>query len=190
MGENMRRHFAARSTLPDEHCLWDWLDEARDRIGIASSNRGLTPRDFAATMVLAISNASETITAHVGDGAAVGRIGQEQQWIALSGPENGEYASTTYFATDNPAARMRFSHSYETLDSLCLFTDGIEHQVMDAISGEPYARFFDPLRRPFAASAEPGRNAHLSGRLAAYLDGPQLAEHTDDDKTLIVAVAG
>ena len=32
------------------------------------------------------------------------------------------------------------------------------------------------------------RNHFLSGRLSAYLDSEKFAEHTDDDKTLVIAI--
>ncbi|SCX28063.1 hypothetical protein DSM25558_4360 [Agrobacterium sp. DSM 25558] len=189
MAENLREYFAsAELALPTQNRVWDWVDEARDRIAMAATRRMLTPRDFAATMVLAVTNGSETFTAHIGDGAIVGRHVQNQEWQLLSASENGEYASTTYFLTDPGEPKLRTSTVKESIDALFLFSDGIENQVLDAVSGQPYVNFFTPMARPFINSDLVGRNHQLSERLAAYLDSDKFAEHTDDDKTLIIAV--
>ncbi|MBB2685237.1 UNVERIFIED_ORG: hypothetical protein GGD47_002825 [Rhizobium etli] len=189
LAENLRAHFAAgNNALPTEETAWDWVDEARDKIALAASRRALTPRDFAATLVLAVTNGSQTFTAHVGDGAIVARRTADQEWKLLSASENGEYASTTFFVTDVGTPRLRMSVVEDPIDALFLFSDGIENQVLDAASGEPYVNFFGPMARPFANSKAVGRDHQLSERLGAYLDSEKFAEHTDDDKTLIIAV--
>lgn len=189
IAENLRAYFAAKSPiLPQTDIVWDWVDEARDKIAIAASRRDLTPRDFAATLIMAVTDGSQTFTAHIGDGAIVGRRAIDQKWQLISASENGEYASTTYFLTDPGTPRLRTSAVEEDIDALFLFSDGIENQVLDAVSGEPYSNFFSPMARPFVNSEVVGRNHELSERLAAYLDSEKFAEHTDDDKTLIIAV--
>lgn len=189
LAERLRAHFAEEyAKLPTEDHVWDWVDEARDKIAMAASRRGLTPRDFAATLVMAVTDGSETFTAHIGDGAIVGRRALDQQWQMLSASENGEYASTTYFLTDPGTPRLRTVTIDNAIDAIFLFSDGIENQVLDTASGEPYANFFTPMARPFANSEAVGRNYELSERLAAYLDSEKFAEHTDDDKTLVIAV--
>jgi hypothetical protein len=137
---------------------------------------------------MAVTNGSHTFTAHIGDGAIVGRRVYDQEWQLLSASENGEYASTTFFLTDAGTPRLRTSISHSPIDALFLFSDGIENQVLDAVSGEPYGNFFTPMSRPFEKSEAFGRDHKLSERLATYLDSEKFAEHTDDDKTLIIAV--
>lgn len=189
IAENLRSYFAAGSAgLPSEEVVWDWVDEARDKIAVAASRRELTPRDFAATLVMAVTTGSQTFTAHIGDGAIVGRRVFDQEWQLLSASENGEYASTTFFLTDPGTPRLRTSIADSPIDALFLFSDGIENQVLDAVSGEPYANFFTPMARPFEKSETFGRDHKLSERLSTYLDSEKFAEHTDDDKTLIIAV--
>ncbi len=189
LAENLRAYFAAgNDALPTEETTWDWVDDARDKIAIAASRRALTPRDFAATLVLAVTDGLQTFIAHVGDGAVVGRLVVDQEWQLLSAPENGEYASTTFFVTDPGTPRLRTSIVEEPIDALFLFSDGIESQVLDAATGEPYVNFFGPMARPFANTKAVGRDHQLSERLCAYLDSEKFAEHTDDDKTLIIAV--
>ncbi len=189
MAEALRLHFAAGSVdMPSEDDIWDWIDQVRDRIIHAATQRSLSPRDFAATMVLAISDGTVTITAHVGDGAIVARHGVDQSWLLLSASENGEYASTTYFVTDSGIPRLRVERHEVGIDAIFLFSDGIENQVLDGATNEPYANFFTPMAKPFISSKALGRDGFLSERLSIYLDSEKFAQHTDDDKTLIIAV--
>lgn len=189
MAEALRSYFANGSTsLPSEDQVWDWVDQVRDRITHASTLRSLTPRDFAATMVLGITDGNRTVTAHIGDGAIVARSAAEQSWLLLSQSENGEYASTTYFVTDSGTPRLRIAEHSDPIDAIFLFSDGIENQVLDSVTNEPYEAFFNPMARPFLSSTTLGRDHFLSGRLMSYLDSEKFAEHTDDDKTLVIAV--
>lgn len=189
MAEALRSHVSSETMeMPSEDDIWDWVDQARDRITHAASLRSLSPRDFAATVVLAVSNGHETLTAHIGDGAIVARVETQKSWLVLSASENGEYASTTYFITDSGAPRLRVARHDVGIDALFLFSDGIENQVLDSATDEPHEAFFNPMTRPFSQSSNIGRDHYLSERLATYLDSEKFAEHTDDDKTLIIAV--
>lgn len=189
MAEALRVHFSSQTMgIPSEDHIWDWVDQARDRITHAASLRSLSPRDFASTMVLAVSDGHDTLTAHIGDGAIVAREEAQKSWLVLSGSENGEYASTTYFITDSGTPRLRVARHDVGIDALFLFSDGIENQVLDSATDEPHEAFFTPMARPFSQSTTTGRDHHLSGKLAVYLDSEKFAEHTDDDKTLVIAV--
>lgn len=175
--------------LPDDETIWSWLDESRDRIQLAAGKREKTPRDFAATLVLIMASASEVVTAHIGDGAIVARDGESGAWTILSEPHHGEYASTTYFVTDDPQPAMRIGRFPNHFDAFAAFSDGIENLVIDSVTGEPSAGFFNPMAKPLNASTATGEDAALSKSLAAFLASDRLNERTDDDKTLVVAVA-
>lgn len=184
----LRRHFETSAALPDDEALWRWLDEARDRIGVAARRRELTPRDFAATMVLAITDGACTLVAHVGDGSAVARHMGDGVWRAMSWPAQGEYASTTFFVTDDPAPRLRIVRSDIPVDGLAVFTDGIERLALDYAAVEAHQPFFRGMIAPLTDGGMAGRDGDLSGKLALYLDSPAVCGRTDDDKTLILAV--
>lgn len=183
------RHFLrTHATLPDDEVIWSWLDIARDRIYLAASRRDTTPREFAATMVLLVASASEIVTAHIGDGAIVARERDSFAWSVLSAPHNGEYASTTYFVTDDPQPVLRTSRLANTFSSLAAFSDGIENLVLDSNSGTASPAFFTPMARPLDASLVFGKDISLSKSLASFLASDRINERTDDDKTLIIAV--
>lgn len=178
-----------KAALPDDELIWSWIDTVRDRVHTAAARRDLKARDFAATLVMMIATPSHVLTAHVGDGAIVARERDTGLWALLSAPSHGEYASTTFFLTDDPQPALRISRADNRFDALVAFSDGIEGFALDAATGAPAAIFFDPILRPLASSSGVGRDRRLSDQLAEFLASDRVTERTDDDKTLIVAVA-
>lgn len=187
MGSALRNHFAATATAPTSDQFWQWLDATRDRIALAAKRRGLIPRDFAATMMVAASAGHWTIAAHVGDGAVVARH-KDGGWTALSWPEQGEYASTTFFVTDDAGPRLRLAAMERPIDAMAVFTDGIERLALDLARGEAHQPFFEGMIRPLESGMTAGPDRDLGVKLAMYLDSPAVCDRTDDDKTLILAL--
>jgi hypothetical protein len=167
--------------------IWDWIDEVRDRILVAGERRALSQRDFAATLILVIAGCGQLKICHIGDGAAVGRDAESREWNTLSIPENGEYASTTYFVTDSPAPRMRISTYEDSYDALAVFTDGIEGLVLNSQTAVPHPAFFQPMIAPLERCAKAGRDPVLSNQLSLFLNSGRINDRTDDDKTLVLA---
>lgn len=174
--------------LPDDETIWTWLDIARDRIQLAAKKRELTPRDFAATLVLVMASPETIVTAHIGDGAIVARDKENALWSVLSEPHNGEYASTTYFVTDDPQPTLRIGRHPNQFNAIATFTDGIENLVLDSVTGAASSAFFAPMAKPLDASSAIGKDSKLNWSLAEFLASDRLNERTDDDKTLIIAV--
>lgn len=163
-----------------------WAMDARALVALTAAARGLCARDFAATLVLAVSDGAATAVAHVGDGAAVAR-GADGAWRALSWPEGGEHAGSTFFLTDEtPALRVAVTH--EPVTALALFTDGIERLALDFAAGRPHPPFFDRMIAPLERAQGAGRDRRLSRALGGWLAGEAVAARTDDDRTLLLAV--
>lgn len=158
-----------------------WVDAARARLTAAAA---APLRDLAATLIAAAADASGAVVAHVGDGAAVARV--DGAWRALSWPEGGDHAGETRFLTDDAPA-VRVSRVAGPVTALALLTDGIERLVLDFAAQEPHAPFFERMIAPVAALPQPGRDAALSAKLAAWLGGEAVATRTDDDRTLLLA---
>lgn len=188
MAVNARQHFLASDQLPDDATLESWVDCTRDRIGVVASRRGLPLRDFAATLILVLSNAEETVTLHIGDGCAVVRDVESKSWIATTWPDHGEYASMTSFITDEPSARVRIGRHVGKVSAVSAFSDGLERLVLDLQARTPYEPFFDRMIGPVESSAFRGKDRDLSHALATYLNSESVNQRTDDDKTLILAV--
>ena len=174
------------SALPSADTVRTWVDEARQRIRSAAERRGLSAREFACTLVLALSNGQETLVAHIGDGGIVARLADGGTWQALSWPDHGEYASTTRFVTDEPPTPLRTNITRQPIDALALFSDGIERMVLDMATQTPFARFFSAMAAPLPK--EPGKAHTLSSQLKSWLNSEAVNSRTDDDKTLVMAV--
>lgn len=180
----LRVWFLDHTDLPDDEQVLCWIDGLRDRLSQAASKRAVSRRQFAATLVMLVVAHGQILAMQIGDSALVAR--RKGEWQALCWPENGEFASTTYFVTDDPEVRLRtFRLDFEH-DAFALFSDGLESVALEQATRQPYSRFFDPMIKPIDNAGGKGRLVELSSALARYLDGASLCERTDDDKTLIL----
>lgn len=179
-----REWFGVHSRLPGDDEVNAWIDEVRDRLAIVAEKRGLVRRQFAATLILLMIKDNEFLALQIGDSCMVGRRGE--RWEAVCWPENGEFASTTFFITDDPEPRLRIIRLPLDFDAFALFSDGIDHVALDHLVAQPHARFFDPMIKPVDHAQDTGKLADLSKALERYLDSPSICERTDDDKTLIL----
>ena len=170
--------------LPTDEDLTDWIDELRDRIYAIAAQRDTVPRQFAATLATVVVSPDETVTLHIGDSAIVGR--KDDKWEVLCWPENGEYASSTYFVTDDPGPRLNIIRHPREHGAFALFSDGVGDLALSYQERAAHTRFFDPMIRPVDVASGEGRLIELSAQLATYLAGPSVCERTDDDKTLIL----
>jgi hypothetical protein len=181
-----REHFAGSSTGLDDETLRTWIDEARDAIYFAAEKRQLKPRDFATTLLCILSNGIDTTVAHIGDGCAVAKDAESGAWQALTWPAHGEYASTTFFVTDEQP-RLVIQRRNAGISALVAFTDGLERLALDFANMTPHAPFFEGVLAPISQSQANGRDPKLSKQLGRYLDSPAVNARTDDDKTLLIA---
>jgi hypothetical protein len=164
----------------------EWMDDARNRIFHSAEQLGTEPRQMAATLVGAIVCSSRAVICHVGDGACVLRRDGASTWEVPSWPAHGQYASSTYFVTDDPEPRLEFVSIEGNFSELAVFSDGLERLALDFGNQTASERFFDPMFAPLV-NVSPGRNRALSASLRRYLDSPRVLERTDDDKSLVLA---
>jgi hypothetical protein len=164
----------------------DWMDDIRNRIFRSAELRATEPRQLAATLIGALVCSSRAIVCHVGDGACVLRRKGSSLWEVPSWPAHGEYASSTYFVTDDPEPRLQFNSIVGEFSQLAMFSDGIERLALDFMDKSAADRFFNPMFAPLA-NLGPGRDRGLSVSLRRFLDSPRIQERTDDDKSLVLA---
>lgn len=177
----------APSGLAADETVQEWVDAARDRVLYAAEKRSLEPRDFAATLIFVMSDGTQSLVAHIGDGCAVHRDEATGAWETMLWPDNGEYASTTSFVTDEPPLRLRIARHSGAVNGFAVFSDGIERLALDFAERRPFQPFFETMARPVGLSETlAGKDARLSEQLAAFLCSPSVNDRTDDDKTLIV----
>ena len=179
-----RKWLQNNSKLPCDEELANWIDQLRKQLSVIATRRETTSRQFAATLAAIIIAPNEIVTLHIGDSAIVGR--SNGQWDVLCLPENGEYASSTYFVTDYSAPNLNISRHQRKYDAFALFSDGVGDLALSYIEQSAYPRFLNPMLRPIDAALGNGRLIGLSEKLAAYLASPLVCERTDDDKTLIL----
>jgi hypothetical protein len=141
--------------------------------------------DLACTLIVAV--AAERIgIAHIGDGAAVGCIGDDA--FVLSPPAATEYVNETDSLTSKDwIENIRAVICVEDVDAIGLFTDGCHHAAMRREDGHhrAHAGFFGPLFRYARSGVDADEGARA---LVELLSGPKMCEHSDDDKTLVLAV--
>ncbi|MGY3487957.1 hypothetical protein ACVW1C_005840 [Bradyrhizobium sp. USDA 4011] len=164
----------------------DWLDDMRGRIEVTSTSAELTPRDFAATLVGCVVGERTAKILHVGDGAVVYRATNSEDWLVGSWPSHGEYASTTYFVTDDPEPSFQLTEIEGSVSEFAVFTDGIEHLVLNFSTRGAFPPFFNQMFSGFKSEGS-RKNRKLSRHLYNYLNSPSVCDRTDDDKTLLLA---
>ncbi|WP_321405267.1 PP2C family serine/threonine-protein phosphatase [Maridesulfovibrio sp.] len=173
-----------KSELPPDEKLIDWINELRDQISAIALQRQTTSRQFATTLAAIFIAKNEVVTLHVGDSAIVGR--KDKAWQVLCWPENGEYASSTYFVTDPFKPRLNIVRHPSGYDAFALFSDGVGDLALSYVKQTAHSQFFNPMFHPVDTSSGEGRLTELSDTLSAYLASPAVCERTDDDKTLIL----
>jgi hypothetical protein len=141
---------------------------------------------YAATLVAAVVGPDGGWFLHVGDGVGVADAA-DGSTLAVTLPENGEYANETWFVTgEGWDEHLRLTPIPGPVATLALMSDGAAPFVMAKGNGGLFRPFMDPVGKFLAASDE----AAGSAGLAATLGDPRTHAITTDDKTLLVALAG
>jgi hypothetical protein len=170
---------------PAEAAL-DGIAAARTALEALARGDAMRLPDLACTLIVAAGNADGIGIAHIGDGAVVGRRCSE--WLVLSPPGASEYLNETDPLTARDwDDRVRCVSALDGVDGLALFTDGCQHAALRRTDGALHAH--DGFLRPlfdFARSGVAPSDARTA--LGNLLAGPKLGEHSDDDKTLVLAV--
>jgi Protein phosphatase 2C len=169
-----------------EEIVRSWLDDIRDKIFQSANRHGTEPRQLAATLVAAILFKDYAVICHIGDGACVLRRRGNISWEVPSWPAHGEYASSTYFITDDPQPNLQYNLIESEVSEVAVFSDGIERLVLDFSTKCAFEGFFEPMFRPLE-KLRAGRDRSLSASLRKYLGSPGVLERTDDDKSLVMA---
>lgn len=165
-----------------------WLDCFRSEVVRRADADGLSSRDFACTILAAVVGVECAAFIQVGDGAiVVSRQSEPGEYGWVFWPARGEYANSTYFATDDAMREhLSFAIAEGRVDEIALFTDGLQPIALHYESRTAHAPFF----RPFFAAvrlAPEGGSEVLSASIATFLGSRPVNERTDDDKTLMVA---
>ena len=186
--KHIREYFDDNNILPSQEVIWDAIDEIRDILHKLADIKHVHIREFSTTLVGVITDGFSTVSFHIGDGSIVIKLVDNSKWEALSWPEHGEYASTTNFITETPAPKLKIQYYYHQIDSLAVFTDGIERLSLNFDEKTAHAPFFDGMFAPLNEVIDFGYSKDISDALHKYLGSEKINSRTDDDKTLVMAI--
>ena len=159
------------------------LVHARTTIEARAQQDGLSPRQFACTLLFAVIKARCAYFAQLGDGGWV--IEVNGSLIPITWPFRGEYANETFFlSSENWQESFQFQKVDFPVTAVAGFTDGIQPVALQYASRSAHEPFFAPLFRVLAGAYEA---AALKPALEGFLSVEALNERTDDDKTLLLA---
>ena len=144
---------------------------------------GVVPRQLACTLLVALAGDDWAAFAQIGDGVIVFNV--DAGYELAFWPDNGEYANTTRFLTDDDYRKhLRIEVVTRQVSELAVMTDGLQMLALDFKGARVHDRFFEPLFR--TVRNNPNEEA-LRNSLLDFMDSKRVNERTDDDKTLLLA---
>ena len=168
---------------PEREAIEAWVDAARARVLEEAAAQGVPPRQLACTLLGAVVGDGWAAFVQIGDGVIVfdGDAGYELAFW----PDNGEYANTTRFLTDEDYRRhLRIEIVTRQVAELALLTDGLQMLALDFAQARVHDRFFAPLFRTVRNGPD---EETLRASLLEFMDSRRVNDRTDDDKTLLLA---
>lgn len=175
--------------LPTDEGAWreviaDALAAALAAVVAHAEGADAPPRDYATTLTVVAATGALLAVGQIGDGVAVGDA--EGGLFLAASPQRGEYANEVALLTAPEAVAGAAIALFATpVRAVAVTTDGLLRLAVRLPSYEPHAPFFRPL---FAFLAETDDPATAGEELARFLASERVAERTDDDKTLVLAV--
>lgn len=125
----------------------------------------------------------------IGDGAIVRNDG-DGLFTPVWWPQNGEYSNTTSFLVDDASfSNLKKLIIEEPVMEVALFTDGLQHLVLNNETSSVHQPFFEDLFKWLRRTANERDVQILDKKLAGYLAGDSINSRTDDDKTLFLATS-
>jgi hypothetical protein len=142
-------------------------------------------RSLATTLTCVAAVDGFITVGQLGDGSVVVRT-DEDELVAVTNPQRGEYANETFFLVQEDALEnLQVQVLHYPVLGLAVLSDGLMRLALQMPANIPHRPFFKPLFA-FAASAEDMDAA--TGQLASFLSSERVSERTDDDKSLVLAI--
>lgn len=163
-----------------------WITVSRDAIAAEAKNAEKRSKDYACTLLGVVAGRDHALFFQIGDGAIV--VSADGEFTTIFWPEQGEYANTTFFVSDDTfPEHLATLHCDTSPEEIALFTDGLQNLVLSFSEKKAHAGFFRPL---FAALRnDPGNEfSDFAGQLGRFLNRDDISARSDDDKTLVLAV--
>ena len=161
------------------------VDATRDelmmhRLNKTKDENGLL--DFSATLVGAVYQDGKGVFFHIGDGAGIALFEKLTHQAVISEPENGIFASETFFYTmDDWKDSLRFT-PFENASSLFLMTDGVTGFALKKSARTFEKGFVLPINHFLEGQTN---LKHAKKALKNTLETPKAQNLSMDDKTLV-----
>lgn len=153
-------------------------------VGFAAEE-GIPLRDLACTLALALGDEERLTAAQIGDGAVLVQ-GSDGSWQNLLPMQKGEYANEVLLLSAPDCLAALAPRRALRPKALVMSTDGLLRLMLRYPGGQPHGPFLEPLLT-FCAQAEDPAGARRG--LLTFLGSERVCARTDDDKTLLIALA-
>jgi hypothetical protein len=177
-----------RATIPERALtlrdVQDAFAAARAAIVSDADDRSRSTRDYACTLLVVVADDERTLVGQIGDGAIVG-VPFEEDLKVIGWPQQGDYANSTFFLCEETSEPVFVEEA--PLEAFSMLSDGLQMVALEYEHLRAHAPFFRPFFAALRDATMPLEE--LEQHLATYLEtDPTLAERTDDDLSLLVAV--
>jgi serine/threonine protein phosphatase PrpC len=173
--------------LDFERIVREAFESAQQALSALAEREDLAVRSLATTLTCAISADGFFTVGQIGDGSVVVNTGQDEL-LAVTLPQRGEYANETFFLVQEDALEhLQVQVLHQPVQALAVLSDGLVRLALQLPANQPHGPFFKPL---FSFAATSVDAVAAQQQLEAFLDSERVSERTDDDKSIVLAVCG
>lgn len=160
---------------------------AREKVLLVAQELVIPARDLACTLICAVAQESSVSALQIGDGAVIVREGPGRMTL-VTRPQRGEFVNVTIFLTSEGAIEgAELAKVDGKIRAVAAITDGLEPISLSAASMTPYEPFFQQV---FDWMSSPDAQPQsLREQLGMFLSSERVRVRTEDDVTLVAAVA-
>lgn len=160
------------------------IEKTRDHLKEAATEIDGNFDDMASTLIVIVLNGSTALVAHIGDGAAIVKTGDQFEF--LSEPEPSEYSNEVYPLTSKDWENHLWVNHVDNVEAIAVFTDGCQRALLTKKDGiwKPYNDAFAYL---FTWAQEQTDENQANEDIEKFLSNI-MSTKSDDDKTLVLAV--
>mgnify|MGYP000873603429 CR=1 FL=1 len=143
-------------------------------------------KDYACTLIVVAFKKDKISVGQIGDGAVVAKTAS--RLLLLSKPAESEYINEVIpLTSEDWEKHIQYSESEENIQTFMTFTDGLQRAALlntnDGLI--PYDGFVNPL---FSYSMELSDYSEAESDIKEFLESEKMNEHSEDDKTLVIAI--
>ncbi|XRD89421.1 protein phosphatase 2C domain-containing protein [Dyella nitratireducens] len=162
------------------------VDAVRARLLALAGEDERPLRDFACTLLVALSGPDGTFVLQIGDGGIVLDTGNGPELVIM--PMGGEYVNVTRFITDDDATLHMETRLFDApIVRAAVFSDGLQRLALDLSAERPHPPFFHSLFGVLETVNDANR-VDLTLALERFLGSEQVNARTDDDKAMALAL--